>query len=197
MRTVFYFAFGANLDPEVLKGRKIVPLSAQDFSLRDYQLHFTQAGPYVGMGFASIVNSPGSTTYGKLYQLDQLDMHRMDYFEAVPFMHRHKKKFTEQDGQLLYFYQATNPVAGLSPSKEYLQKILTGLSTFKNIPSDYLEKLRLTPTVATNHYADNHQMFLQPCGWLPEAWRCRLDQLLIRFYVNVLRRYSITERWIH
>src|SRR5690606_36396078 len=80
-RTVQYFAFGANLDPQVLKARRISPLSEKPFVLKDHELSFCHPGPFEGMGFASIEPKGGNCVYGKLHELGIVDALRMDFYE--------------------------------------------------------------------------------------------------------------------
>ena len=62
-KTIKYFAFGANLDPNVLiNTRRIKPLDEKEFILKDYALRFSHPSAWDGEGFASIDKAPGEVT---------------------------------------------------------------------------------------------------------------------------------------
>lgn len=137
-----YFAFGANLSPAVLRQRQIVPGYQEDFLLRDHELLFNQPGPYEGFGFASVHSRPGKMVFGRLLRLRAIDEKRMDYFEVVPFLKRHRKVTATQDGHTFFFYQATFPKAGLRPTEEYLGKIMQAAEQSPIIPTAVLAELQ-------------------------------------------------------
>ena len=145
---VVNFAFGANLDPAVLARRHVQPLAQQDFLLRDHALRFNQAGPYRGFGFASVQHAPGELTFGRLLTLRRVDAIRMNYFELVPFLHKHRTVTASQDGHGFFFYQATWPREKLIPTEEYLGKILQAAEQSTVLPANHLARLRATPSLA-------------------------------------------------
>lgn len=56
-KKVFYFAFGANLDPNVLATRNIQPHSQINFTLSDYTIKFNHEIPFKKAAMASIEKS--------------------------------------------------------------------------------------------------------------------------------------------
>lgn len=195
-KTVYYFAYGANLDPETLDERFIRPLSSQPFVLQNHALQFSHTGPYKGMGFACAESSPGNVVYGKLYELTEADGRRMDFHEAVPVLKRHKKVTFTQSGITAFFYQSARPLRGLKPTVDYLECILDGFQSLPNVPKSYIEALSRTETLKEKYPADDIGFAYRTQPWMPEWLKKQvrlLDTWTLRFYANVLREYSLTE----
>jgi hypothetical protein len=191
-----YFAFGGNLDPAILKLRRIYPFEAKDIVLRDYRMTFSHPGPWVGMGFANIEPAPGEVCYGRIYTFSQRDADRMDFYEGVPFLKSYQRKYINQDGLHFYYYESGKPRPGLKPSALYLGYILRGLEN--SAPKDYLDTLRAIEPL-TELIPDRERSYLyQVPGWAP-AHLARginlMDRLTVKLYVRVFRKYSLTE-WI-
>lgn len=66
-----YFAYGANLAPQVLERRKMTPVKEFFYTLQDYELVFDQKGAYKDFGFASIAKKNQSYVVGKIYKLSR------------------------------------------------------------------------------------------------------------------------------
>jgi hypothetical protein len=197
-RPVDYFAFGANLDPQVLTRRRMRVRSETEILLRDHALHFNQPGPLEGFGFASVEAAPGCLAYGKLLTLSRIDAIRMDYYEVLPHLRRHRRVWAEQDGRRFFFYQATYSQDGLLPTREYLDKILYSAERSAVIPDDLLSELRNTPTLIDLHPRGVPNFLLDDYGsgppWLVDLRR-RYD---VRGTLLFIRLYGITlfSRWI-
>ncbi len=193
-----YFTFGANLDPAVLQRRCTKPLAQEEFVLRDYGLEFSQKGPWKNFGFASVTADPGNMVYGRLLTLTKLDALRMDYSELLPFLHRHRRIYAEQDGKTFYFYQATSPREGLMPSQEYLGKILQAAEQSDAIPAHILERLRATPTLKVLEPDPNSSFLVEDYNAPPRflaQFRRAYDQASI-WLLRKLIFFSLTQRLI-
>ncbi|MGE0172459.1 MAG: DUF6421 family protein [Oligoflexales bacterium] len=190
---VLYFAFGANLDPKVLAKRKIKIFSAREFELRDFALRFSHQGLYRGMGFASIEASPGTVTYGLLYEISRLDALRLDLYEGVWFINRYRRVRQHQDGINLYFYQSRSPRVGLKPTDDYLSKMLRGFALLENVPREFLEWLKNHDTVKNLSVSDDVGF----CFRVPNTWPKPLikvlrkyDQFVVSLFANYIRDWS-------
>jgi hypothetical protein len=195
--TEIYFAFGGNLNSEVLKVRKIFPLKEQFIVLKNFVMSFSQPGPWQGMGFASIEAVPGEMVYGKLYTISRLDGLRMDYYEAVPFLGRYERVYHTQDGVRFFFYVSRFPTRGLKPSRIYLDTIVGGLAP--HVPEDYLLKLKATEALDVLVPVTDHSFFYSAPAWMPKWIRRAVlyfDGLILKFYVRFMRRWTFSERWI-
>ncbi|WP_020393971.1 gamma-glutamylcyclotransferase family protein [Thiolinea disciformis] len=144
---IYYFAFGANLSPEVLKQRRIAVFETLDFALQDCALRFTQSGFYQDHGFASAEPALGERVYGKLYLIRQSDARRMDYYEGVPWLRAHHKVMTRQQGYYFYYYRATQVVENLKPTQEYLDYITQAYRKMDMVPIDYIQAMEALPVL--------------------------------------------------
>lgn len=140
-RKVYYFAFGANLCREVLALRRIKVFESFDYALEDASLRFTQPGFYQDHGYASADAASGEVVYGRIYLILERDALRMDYFEGVPYFRVHEKVTRQADGFSFYFYRATRTVAGLKPTREYLDYIVDAYRQMPMVPADYLASI--------------------------------------------------------
>ncbi|MBV7336298.1 hypothetical protein KFU94_50305 [Chloroflexi bacterium TSY] len=190
LHPVNYFAFGANLDPTVLfERRRMRPLAQEEFILKNHTIRFNQQGPFEGMGFASVHAQDGEMVYGHLITLTWLDALRMDFSELTSILDRHRRVYVTQDGKRFYFYQATDPRAGLLPSEEYLQKILQAAEQSTLIPQSVLEKLRSTPTLTQLEPARNINFFFRDYSATPrflEGARRWYDRICIKLLRNLI-----------
>jgi len=108
-KRIYYFAFGANLCPEILEQRRMTIYETIDYILEDADLRFTQSGFMKDHAYASADAAVGKKVYGKLYLIKQSDAKRMDYFEGTPFLGVHDKIFNEYNGSPFYYYRAVSP----------------------------------------------------------------------------------------
>lgn len=147
-RRIYYFAFGANLSPEILRERSTDYFETFDYVLEDAALRFTQSGFYKDHGFASADPAPGEKVYGKMYLIRESDAERMDYYEGVPFMKAHDKIFREHEGATFYYYRARTPVENLKPTQEYLDYLTTAYYDMDCVPDTYIEAMAATEVLS-------------------------------------------------
>jgi hypothetical protein len=140
-RKTWYFAFGANLSPQVLAQRRIRVYESCDYMLEGAALRFTLAGFYKDHGYASADIAAGEVVYGKMYLILQQDALRMDYFEGVPFLGVHEKVFGEFNGSEFYYYRGKVRRDGLKPTREYLDYLLSAYREMDQVPQAYIESL--------------------------------------------------------
>lgn len=189
--TINYFAFGANLDPAVLYRRRMNVLAQEEFLVRDYEMLFTQQGPFRGGGFASLEHAPGKVAYGRLLTLRRVDAIRMDFSELLPVFKRHRRVTLTQDGHTFYFYQATNSVYGLIPTEEYKGKIMQAAEKSTLIPDDLLTELRNTPVLETLEPTTGLTLFIDDL----DSWPAILHPLIHTYDRCCLFIFRKTIRW--
>ena len=192
-----YLAFGANLSNEVMKQRRITPLAAKRFTLRDHGLRFDHPAPWAGCGYASAEYAPGESVHGYLYTLSGRDAARMDFYEVVPVVRRYRRTYVEQDGEALYFYQTKRSTPGLSPTPEYLGYITTGLESHPDASADYRNTLAALPTSEPGKFVPSY-LWNQPehrAPWLRSS--IDLYQLAtLKIFLHVIYKYSLTDHFI-
>ena len=143
-RRIYYFAFGANLSPDIMKLRKIRAYEEFDYVLENSVLRFSLAGFYRDHGYASADAVEGVEVYGKMYQILERDALRMDYFEGVPFLNVHEKVFGKVNESDFYYYRAVSAQDDLKPTQEYLDYLTTAYREMPMVPEAYIESLAST-----------------------------------------------------
>lgn len=146
---IYYFAFGANLSPDILQQRGMTIYEDFDYTLEGASLRFSQSGFYKDHGFASADPATNDQVYGKMYLVRQSDAVRMDFYEGVPFLKAHDKVFEERDGIHFYYYRARTTVDNLKPTQQYLDYITHAYRKMDQVPEAYTEAMEATPALDT------------------------------------------------
>jgi hypothetical protein len=198
-KTGFYFAYGANLDPVVLKKRRIHYKSKEVVLLKGYKLHFNHEIPFEGMASASIEEaSPNESVPGVLYELHKIDEWRMDCFEASWIFGRYLKVRSHLNGKDFYFYRSGRSLAGLKPSRIYLNKILNGYRLLTEVDPAYLKALEETPALdemipmkIPRFLVLNYECFGKTLAPLLHAY----DRLCMKVFLFFIFRPAIFDRF--
>ena len=174
---IYYFAFGANLSPDILNQRRMTIYETVDYILQDADLRFTQTGFYKDHAYASADAAPGEKVYGKLYLIRQSDAKRMDYFEGEPFLRVHHKIFENYKDSPFYYYRAVDPVENLKPTQEYLDFITTAYRQMDCVPEAYTEAMEATEVL--DYFVPNDQtgVFIKDIDRWPKA----LHTILVKY----------------
>ncbi len=168
-KRVYYFAFGANLSPNILRLRRISVYETFDYVLEDCALNFSQRGFYKDHGFASADASVGGRVYGKMYLIRQSDAKRMDYFEGVPFLKAHAKIVQQVQGKPFYFYRSRTPLNDLKPTQQYLNYLTHAYRNMDIVPSQYTDALLATKVLKTLEPQDQTGVFVRHLSRWPKA----------------------------
>ena len=168
-KRVYYFAFGANLSPNILRLRRISVYETFDYVLEDCALNFSQRGFYKDHGFASADASVGGRVYGKMHLIRQSDAKRMDYFEGVPFLKAHAKIVQQVQGKPFYFYRSRTPLNDLKPTQQYLNYLTHAYRNMDIVPSQYTEALLATKVLKTLEPQDQTGVFVRHLSRWPKA----------------------------
>ena len=193
--SAWYFAYGANMDSVVLKERNIEALEVIDFCLNDQMLSFDHYGPFQGMAFANITPFESAVTFGKLLQLNKIDLMFMDFFEGVPFLGRYKRVKILQSGYVIYVYvsRRPRPNENLKPSRNYIDKLLRGLSTHSFVTADYIKRLENIEVIDKLEFGTDVGFVCRPPSWLPSSLIKLLkqyDKFVIKFFIKHLYKNS-------
>lgn len=182
-RKIYYFAFGANLCPDVLMQRRITVYEAFDYALDNAVLRFSQPGFYRNHGYASADKSDGKVVYGKMYLILERDAIRMDYFEGVPFLDAHEKVFRQSDDFIFYFYRTTRIFDGLKPTQEYLDYLITAYREMPNVPETYITSIAATEVLDYYLPSDKTGLFIRKI----DRWPTFMHPLLVYYEGLCLR----------
>lgn len=145
--SVWYFAYGANMGTEILVRRRgVQPLRSEVARLEGYRLIFSQAGvPIIEPCFASIEAAPGEAVYGVVHNLAVDTAEHLDQFEGPTYQRIAVSVEGSNNGLInAWTYRARHPIAGLLPSRRYLNLIINGAREFA-LPEDYIRFLESQP----------------------------------------------------
>jgi cation transport regulator ChaC len=147
--TLWYFAYGSNLDPGTFLGRRqMQPLETRIGVLRDFELRFDLPVGPGERGVANVAASPGGDVWGALYRLTHADAERLDRTEGVGrgFYQRLEVEVHTHDGLLLAAFTYRSPFSRpeRKPSRRYLDLLLTGAREL-GLPEDYVARLEALP----------------------------------------------------
>jgi hypothetical protein len=187
---VHYLGFGANLSNCVLRERRIEPLAAEAFTLRDHGLRFDHPSAFENCSYASAEYAPGEKLHGVLLTLSGRDAARMDFYESVPFLRRYRRAWVEQDGIRLYYYQTNRSTPGLAPTDQYLEYIVTGLESHPDVSGEYRDWIRCHPIAEPGRLVTSFSSPHQPGrSMLVDSYR----RLVLKLFLEVIHRVSLTE----
>lgn len=142
----WYFAYGANMSPQILARRGVRPLSSRVGELRDYKLCFSHRGIFpTEPAFANIEPEVGANLYGVLHQLEADQLTALDKIEGAEYQHVNVQVFS--DGELINAraYMDPYPARGLHPSRRYAH-IMIEAAQHHGLPQPYLQRLIEQPT---------------------------------------------------
>ena len=176
---IYYFAFGANLCPEILEQRRMTIYETIDYILEDADLRFTQSGFMKDHAYASADAAVGEKVYGKLYLIKKSDAKRMDYFEGTPFLGVHDKVFNEYNGSPFYYYRAVSPTQNLKPTQEYLDFITNAYREMDCVPKAFTDAMEATEVLDYFEPKDTTGEFVRDI----ESWPKALHPLLVKYEV--------------
>jgi len=150
--TLWYFAYGSNLDPGTFLGRRQMrPLETQIGVLHDFELRFDLPVGPGERGVANVVACPGDHVWGALYRLTHVDAERLDRTEGVPqgAYRRLDVEVHIGDGSRVgaFTYHSSIHRPDRKPSRRYLGLLLTGAREL-GLPEEYVERLRGWPLAA-------------------------------------------------
>lgn len=180
---IYYFAFGANLSPDILQQRGMTIYETFDYVLEGAALRFTQSGFYKDHGFASADAALGEQVYGKMYLIRKSDAARMDYYEGVPFMKVHDKITGDHQGSPFYYYRATKTTENLKPTQQYLDYITTAYHEMDCVPEAYTEAMEATEVLEQFESQTLTGKFISNL----DSWPKALHPLLVK-YESTCRR---------
>ncbi|MEQ8791232.1 MAG: gamma-glutamylcyclotransferase family protein [Pirellulaceae bacterium] len=151
---MLYFAYGSNLDRRVMRAKGVAYNSRRAAQLRDFALRFDKRalrpGSPAGVGYANIVPAVGQCVEGALYELSDSALPPLDLSERHPHHYHRIDVRIVVDGaeQAAFAYRAREDKTGegLSPSRDYLDRLLAGGDLFS---PKYFARLQGVATFTT------------------------------------------------
>ena len=127
-----YFAYGSNMNPERMKERGIIFSKREYGILEGFRLAFNKiASRNPKEGYANITEDKNSKVEGILYEINDSDIEKLDYYEGYP-EHYLKRKVNVKlkDGKVVsaitYIANPKKTSPRLKPTKEYLVHLIKG-----------------------------------------------------------------------
>jgi gamma-glutamylcyclotransferase (GGCT)/AIG2-like uncharacterized protein YtfP len=152
MFVMLYFAYGSNMNWEQIRCRCPSARFVCTARLRDHRLVFSRKSEKRGGGVASIEPRKDCVVWGVVFQIDELELGKLDRFEGYNPDHEPKQNsYLRKEIHVAADGDECKPVSALTyvanpqpgqhkPNKNYKQIILEG-ARFWHLPSDYVRKL--------------------------------------------------------
>lgn len=166
--TLYYFAYGSNINPDVLEcERRITPLARAVACVKNYSLVFDVPGiAYVEPSFANIIPCDQSDVWGVCYKIFTSDLKIISATEGATYKAVNVNVYTLCASQpiiavaLISNHQHVATERPLLPSKRYLKLLVTG-AKYHHLPNDYVEFLRATNCYHVPVFSDIFNMALK------------------------------------
>ena len=159
MSTIWYFAYGSNMQSATLRGRRgIEPTRASAARARGWRLVFDKPPLIpVGESFANIVPDATAEVLGVLYEISPADLDHLDLTEGV-LIGNYQRVATKVE--LLFAERAVTAFTltsdrrdpALKPSTRYMQLLVDGAREH-GLPQSYLAWLEAVPADPTSEEA--------------------------------------------
>jgi len=144
---LWYFAYGANMNPAVfIERRGSVQVARDRGCLKGYRLVFDRPGiPLLEPAFANLESDPHSEVWGLLWRISAEALGRLDKQEGGGAYARLPVEVQGDEVGMVsaITYQAGRTLSGLRPSRRYLDVILNGARAAQ-LPEDYVSALSRT-----------------------------------------------------
>ena len=147
--TLWYFAYGSNLDPGTFLGRRrMEPLETRVGRLEGFELRFDLPVGPGEWGVANVAPLSGADVWGVIYRLTHPDAERLDRSEGVPHGAYTRLVVAVRDlaGESVnaFTYRSERGREGRKPSRRYLGLLLAG-ARHHGLPDEYVARLRALP----------------------------------------------------
>jgi gamma-glutamylcyclotransferase len=148
--SVYYFAFGSNMNKERMIEREAKFTDMQKGILKDWQLVFNKKSlKNNSVGFANIEPKIGSNVEGIIYKVTEKTLEKLDGFEGVPnHYQRNILSIENSENNLIdsvtYVANKIQIDNSLKPQKQYLEHLLAGK---KFLSESYFSNLKNTETL--------------------------------------------------
>ncbi|MDO3378226.1 gamma-glutamylcyclotransferase family protein [Geoalkalibacter halelectricus] len=125
---MLYFAYGHNMDPDILAQRGVAFERVCTGKVRGVRLVFHKPGAD-GTGKADLQDHRGSVVEGVVYEVPEESLANLDVYEGVDKGHYRRQLVKVQTfkGELeCVVYRAAKFKSGLKPSRAYLDALIRG-----------------------------------------------------------------------
>lgn len=149
---MLYFAYGSNLDWNQMRRRCPSARICCVAEMKDHGLVFPRKSKERKCGVASIEALRGSSVWGVVYQIDEVDVGKLDASEgyapgreSVKNSYERVERHVNKDGDnanplLVWVYVALPQPNAPPPSADYKRQIVDG-AKFWHLPEQYIDQL--------------------------------------------------------
>lgn len=147
MSLLWYFAYGANMSPEVLARRGLAPLHSEAGWVDGYALRFSHRGLLpTEPAFANLEPADEGRVHGVLHQIPAADLIQLDKIEGAEYAHIDVDAVGQGRGPVpARAYLDPYPASGLLPSRRYLRCVCDGAAKF-GLPAAWQDELARHPS---------------------------------------------------
>ena len=152
-KTMWYFAYGSNMNAQRMVSRKAFFTRRIKATLRMHRLVFNKiASKEPGYGFANIEADNYENVYGILYEMQESDVAELDKHEGVRSQHYERKTMTveTENGSVeavVYVAHPSKIQGGLIPTEAYAENLYRGLDLLGEDSRWYLDRAILEARV--------------------------------------------------
>lgn len=140
--SLFYFAYGSNMDPSQMRRRCESAVRKGVGILVGHRLVFNRKGDYVEGGVASIVTDANRNVQGTVYALTAEDLEVLDAAEVATSYERVSRSVVLLDGTSVNcFVYVAYPQGDMDADQEYLERVIQAAESVDLAP-EYLESLK-------------------------------------------------------
>ncbi len=143
--TVNYFAYASNMAPGVIA--RLCPRHRYVgvARLSDHRLAFTRRSVKTGTGVADIVQEPGETVWGVLYEICDDEIAAIDRKEGYDWAYTRmvlpvRLESSGSERMAVTYTVRSKEPGGVLPSRQYLDQVIAAART-RGLPGPYLERL--------------------------------------------------------
>ena len=151
MKQVAYFAYGSNMDEEVIEAYCPVYRFAGLARLDDHRLAFTRRSVRTGTGVADVVFEHGQTVWGVLYELEPDGLLALDRKEGNGWAYERQQCRVHllADGsehEAITYTVLHKDAQDVPPSLAYLERLIVAARR-RGLPESYIATLTSTEVV--------------------------------------------------
>jgi gamma-glutamylcyclotransferase (GGCT)/AIG2-like uncharacterized protein YtfP len=141
MATIYYFAYGSNMNHKQMKERcKSAKFLCRAY-LENYDFVYDGYSSSRKGAVANIIPKEKSIVWGGLWEIDEKDIKQLDRYEGYPYVYVRKEVIVKDDNNKEYraIVYLRNPQELNNPNDEYRKIVIEG-AVACGLPNEYIEE---------------------------------------------------------
>ncbi|MBU44087.1 MAG: hypothetical protein CMN76_12770 [Spirochaetaceae bacterium] len=170
---MYYFAYGRNMNQEVMKKRNVWSQHRRAAILEGWQLKFNKRSSSRPLqGYANIEPEDQSYVPGVLYRVDEQGISSLDQYEGYPEHYERrtvqvKDNWGQYHDAICYVANPDHVTEGLLPTREYLADLEQGVEVLGDKYFAHIQWIQSHPTVEDDRTMRNRKLKAMNAG-IPE-----------------------------